>query len=279
MGREARVQRLDGASRPCGEEQRRAGFEPVDAGVDGDLGRVERLVEIGEIERNLDDRGGQLPQIHAARQDISFWPQSRHSGWIRSANHGAHPLLPRRRAVVVCLAMAHNRAWARPRQVIVALSLASVLVSACPNRAAPQVFFLVHGSALDGLARQLVAARRDLRTEAQWLFNLDPEPPSNVTPRDAAALRERLRSMHVLSVAVKDGEVVFPVDGFWDNARGFVYFAAGARLPAPGEPFHYGTLAQLVPLSRPGWYFFTTTNLFDPARGRRFFLWRFPQPP
>ena len=53
------------------EEQRRAGLEPVDAGIDGNLRHVECLVEAGEVERNLDDRSGQRLQIHAARQDIT----------------------------------------------------------------------------------------------------------------------------------------------------------------------------------------------------------------
>ena len=44
MVREARAQRLDRAQ-PLRQDQRRAGLEPVDAGIDGDRGGLERLVE------------------------------------------------------------------------------------------------------------------------------------------------------------------------------------------------------------------------------------------
>jgi hypothetical protein len=64
--------------------------------------------------------------------------------------------------------------------------------------------------------------------------------------------------MGVLSVGVKDGEIVLPVDGFADNVRGFVYFGESVRRPKIGEDFHFGMLSRLVPMSRPGWYFFTT---------------------
>ena len=50
-----RAQPLDGAQ-ALGEEQRRAGLEPVHAGLDRDRRRLERLVERREIERNLNDR-------------------------------------------------------------------------------------------------------------------------------------------------------------------------------------------------------------------------------
>ena len=54
MIRKLLVERLDGVE-AFGEQQRRARFQPVDAGVDRDLRGLERFVEIGEVERDLDD--------------------------------------------------------------------------------------------------------------------------------------------------------------------------------------------------------------------------------
>ena len=39
-----------------GEDERRAGFEPVDAGAEGHLGGVEGFLKVGEVERDLDNR-------------------------------------------------------------------------------------------------------------------------------------------------------------------------------------------------------------------------------
>ena len=53
--REPAVELLDGAQ-ALGQQQRRAGLEPVHAGCDGRLGHLERLGEVGQVERDLDDR-------------------------------------------------------------------------------------------------------------------------------------------------------------------------------------------------------------------------------
>ena len=62
MIRKPLVKRLDGVE-AFGEEQRRARFQPVDAGVDRDLRGLERVVEIREVERDLDDRAVQVLQV------------------------------------------------------------------------------------------------------------------------------------------------------------------------------------------------------------------------
>ena len=59
----AGAQPLDAAD-AMREDERRARLEPVDAGVDGDLGRLQRLVERRQVERDLDDR---KPQCVEAR--------------------------------------------------------------------------------------------------------------------------------------------------------------------------------------------------------------------
>ena len=58
-----RAELLDRAE-AFGEEQGRAGLEPVDAGVDRDRGRLERLVERRQVERDLNDRERELGEIH-----------------------------------------------------------------------------------------------------------------------------------------------------------------------------------------------------------------------
>ena len=63
MSREARAKLLDGM-KPFGEEQRCAGFQPVDARFDADGCRVDRFVHRREIERQLDDGMGQRLQVH-----------------------------------------------------------------------------------------------------------------------------------------------------------------------------------------------------------------------
>ena len=51
-GREALVQRAY-AVQSLGQDQRCSGFQPIDAGGDGDLGHMERLTNRGEIQRYL----------------------------------------------------------------------------------------------------------------------------------------------------------------------------------------------------------------------------------
>ena len=82
MIRETRAQSFDGVQ-PFGEEQRRAGFQPVDAGLDGDGGGLDRFVERGEIERELDDR---ILQVIEATHEVwryyeSAGPASRWSAF------------------------------------------------------------------------------------------------------------------------------------------------------------------------------------------------------
>jgi hypothetical protein len=56
-----------------------------------------------------------------------------------------------------------------------------------------------------------------------------------------------------------NGWVIFVIDGFADNIRGVVYVAEGPPPAKPRDLFVFGRLAQLVPLSRSGWYFFATS--------------------
>ncbi len=60
---EARPQCLD-RTQPVREEQRRAGFQPVHSGCDADGRRVEGLVQRREVERELDNRVGEIVQVH-----------------------------------------------------------------------------------------------------------------------------------------------------------------------------------------------------------------------
>jgi hypothetical protein len=54
MVRKTGTQFLDGVE-PFGQEQGRAGFKPVDSGLDADRGGLDRFVHVDEIQRELDD--------------------------------------------------------------------------------------------------------------------------------------------------------------------------------------------------------------------------------
>ena len=56
MAREGRAQRLH-AAQPFGEDERRPRLQPVHSRFDGDARRVQGLVEVDEVERDLDDGG------------------------------------------------------------------------------------------------------------------------------------------------------------------------------------------------------------------------------
>ena len=64
MVRKPRAQPLDRAQ-PFREEQRRAGFQPVHPGGDPDGGGLDRFVERDQVERQLNDRVGEVIQIHS----------------------------------------------------------------------------------------------------------------------------------------------------------------------------------------------------------------------
>ena len=137
---------------------------------------------------------------------------------------------------------------------VAALGLSLAVVASCPNRAGPYVFFAVHGARLDALARDVVGARCDL-----WLGVSSPPygyPPVNVAARDVDHLRARLRSTGAMSMRATHGWVVFQVDEVdSDDALGFVYVRPGAAPPTLED--HLVGRQPLVPMSRPGWSFYS----------------------
>ena len=64
MGREALVQRTHGVE-TLGQDQRRAGLQPVDPRPDADLGRGQRLVQRRQVEGELHPRPSVERQGHA----------------------------------------------------------------------------------------------------------------------------------------------------------------------------------------------------------------------
>jgi hypothetical protein len=160
-------------------------------------------------------------------------------------------------ALAICFAVGRSPTRLARGHALAALALAAGMLSSCPNRAGPQVFFAVHGARLDALARDMADARGEL-----WIgvaSGRRSDPPFNVDAGAVEGLRARVKAAGVLSMGTAHGWVIFPVDGFADNARGFAYVPPGVPPPLPGGDFTFGQLAQWIPMSRPGWYFFTTT--------------------
>ena len=70
MSREPRAKALD-RPQPFGEDQRRTGLEPVDAGIDADRGSLQCLLQRGQVEGELNDRVGQAVDRHGGQRTIT----------------------------------------------------------------------------------------------------------------------------------------------------------------------------------------------------------------
>ncbi len=70
MRRESLGQRAD-CIRPAPHDQRRAGFEPIDAGAHADLGQTQCGVDGGQVDRKLNDGGLDSKERHVEDSTIA----------------------------------------------------------------------------------------------------------------------------------------------------------------------------------------------------------------
>ena len=101
-------------AQPLGEQKRRAGLEPVHAGVDADRRRLERFVERREIERELDDRVFQVIEIHPRVPNVPKVPAVP-TAYVPTAGWTMPGAAPPHSRLGSCRTGRCHQKWRRPR--------------------------------------------------------------------------------------------------------------------------------------------------------------------